>query len=44
MTEINEIDFDKNTQMILVEFIEALARVADKLPLDLLQNRVIHLF
>jgi hypothetical protein len=40
MTEINELDFDNNTHMILVEFIEAISRIAEKLSIDMLQSRV----
>ncbi len=40
MTEINELDFDNNTHMVLVEFIEAISRIAEKLSIDMLQSRV----
>ena len=34
MTEINEVDFDKHMQMQFIEFLEAIARVAEKLNLE----------
>jgi len=39
-TEINELDFDKNREMNQLEFIEAIARVADKVTIDNLQSRL----
>ena len=40
MTEINEVDFKKHTEMSFIEFIEALGRVAERLDLKLLRKIV----
>lgn len=40
MTEVNELDHDKHMRMQFIEFIEALARIAEKLNLETLKRRV----
>eukprot|EP00349_Pseudokeronopsis_sp_Brazil_P001734 CAMPEP_0202969694 /NCGR_PEP_ID=MMETSP1396-20130829/15550_1 /ASSEMBLY_ACC=CAM_ASM_000872 /TAXON_ID= /ORGANISM="Pseudokeronopsis sp., Strain Brazil" /LENGTH=166 /DNA_ID=CAMNT_0049697565 /DNA_START=216 /DNA_END=716 /DNA_ORIENTATION=- len=39
-TEVNELESERTKEMGLVEFIEAVARVADKLQIDALQSRL----
>ena len=40
MTEVNEVDFKKHTEMSFIEFIEALGRIAERLDFKSLSKLV----